>query len=177
MPASMRAFLEKAAGVLQYLSRKEVEAEMFTELHRAVVVPLVGRSRLDGNLLHARLSMQETFARQADDDDAVRREAGDEVRAAAQRGQRRFAADASRGDAERVERDRVGVVVARRAEGALAGGTGDRRRGAVAGLRAESCARSSCASGWTSYAYADWAEHWMHESLKHAEDRLAAVGR
>jgi hypothetical protein len=61
MPASIRAFLEKAAGILNHLCRKEVESEMFTELHREVVVPLVGRSRLDGNLLHARLSMQETF--------------------------------------------------------------------------------------------------------------------
>jgi hypothetical protein len=60
MPAVVRNFLEKAEGVLQYLCRKEVETEMFNEIHRAVVVPLVGRSRLDRNLLHAKPEMQET---------------------------------------------------------------------------------------------------------------------
>jgi hypothetical protein len=61
MPASIRAFMEKGSGILTYLCRKEVEAQMFNGLHRAVIVPLVGRSRLDANLLHAQLSWQKTF--------------------------------------------------------------------------------------------------------------------
>ena len=51
-PATVRAFLEKAAGILRYLTRQEVVEASFGALHKAVVVPLVGRSRLDGNLLH-----------------------------------------------------------------------------------------------------------------------------
>ena len=57
----MRAFLEKAAGILRYLTRQEVVEASFSALHKAVVVPLVGRSRLDGNLLHARLTNPPTF--------------------------------------------------------------------------------------------------------------------
>jgi hypothetical protein len=53
-PATLRAFLEKSAGPLRYLVRQEVIDASFHALHKAVVVPLVGRSRLDGNLLHAR---------------------------------------------------------------------------------------------------------------------------
>ena len=57
MPASIRAFMEKAIEPFNALCCKEAEADMYVELHSAVVVPLVGRSRLDGSLLHARLSM------------------------------------------------------------------------------------------------------------------------
>jgi len=60
-PATVRAFLEKAAGVLRYLTREEVVNASFNALHKAVVVPLVGRSRLDGNLLHARLTNPQAF--------------------------------------------------------------------------------------------------------------------
>jgi hypothetical protein len=60
MPASIRAWMEKASGIMTYLCRKEVQEQMFRGLHGAVVVPLVSHSRLDGNLLHARLSMQGT---------------------------------------------------------------------------------------------------------------------
>jgi hypothetical protein len=60
-PATVRAFLEKAGGILRYLTRQEVVEASFGALHKAVVVPLVGRSRLDGNLLHARLTNPPTF--------------------------------------------------------------------------------------------------------------------
>src|SRR3954469_2011417 len=60
-PATVRAFLEKAAGILRHLTRQEVVEASFGALHKAVVVPLVGRSQLDGNLLHARLTNPPTF--------------------------------------------------------------------------------------------------------------------
>jgi hypothetical protein len=59
--ATVRAFLEKAAGPLRHLARQEVVDASFAALHEAVVVPLVRRSRLDGNLLHARLTNPRTF--------------------------------------------------------------------------------------------------------------------
>lgn len=165
MPAAVRAFMEKASGVLQYLTRKEVEAEMFNALHQAVVVPLVGSSRLDGSLLHATPSLQQTprgrrlvmtvYAEKP------------EVR--------HVRLHSAHGDSSR-PMHRVGTANAWNGiewtwwSRDVLEGHWQEEVGIEAGARwpvyVQSHALRQLRERLNAYAYADWAEHWMHESLK-----------
>jgi hypothetical protein len=166
MPTVVRTFLEKAAGVLQYLCRKEVEAELFNELHRAVIVPLVGRSRLDRNLLHAKLDMQETprgrrmrMTLYAERPKMMRLHAG------------------SQGIREPRTMHRVGTAnVWNGIEWASWSSA------AVGSPRADQLGMSEADGEWPvfvqehalqrlrqrldTYAHADWAQHWLYESMR-----------
>jgi hypothetical protein len=166
LPTSLRTFLEKADGILQYLCRKEVEAEMFNELRRAVIVPLVGRSRLDRNLLHAKLDMQETprgrrmrMTLYAERPKMLRLHAG------------------LQGIREPRTMHRVGTAnVWNGIEWA------SWSRDAVGAPRADQLGMSEADGEWPvfvqehalqrlrqrldTYAHADWAEHWLHESMR-----------
>lgn len=51
-----RAFFERAAPVMAYAAREEVREETYSALHAAVISPLVSRGRLDTRLLRAELS-------------------------------------------------------------------------------------------------------------------------
>ena len=164
-PASVRGFMEKAAGVLGYLTRKEVEAELAAELHRAVVVPLVSRSRLDGSLLHARLSMQETpRGRRLAMTVYAERPAVKYVRLHSAHG------DSSR-PMHRVGTPNAwnGVEWASWSRDVL-DGHWQAALGIPAGAQwpvyVQSHALKQLRERLNAYAYADWAEHWMHESLK-----------
>ena len=164
-PASMRAFLEKSSGILGYLTRKEVEAELFKTLHQAVIVPLVSRSQLDGSLMHARLSMQETSrGKRMAMTVYAEKPAVKYVRLhnAFSGGSRPMLRVGTPNAWEGIEwaswsRD----VLSGQWQAALG-----IEAGAQWPVYVQSHALKQLRERLNAYAYADWAEHWLHESMR-----------
>jgi hypothetical protein len=165
LPAVLLTFLEKADGVLQYLCRKQVEAEMFNEIHRAVVVPLVGRSRLDGRLLHVRPAMTETprgrrltitlYAEQP----AVKYVRLDNGVSGGSRPMHRVG----------TPNEWNGIAWASWSRAVLRGHWAEQVGIADGGewaVYVQSHALKQMRDRLNVYAYTDWAEHWMYMSLK-----------
>lgn len=164
-PAAVRGFMQKACGVLQGLVRKEVEAEVYTELHQSVVVPLVSRSQLDGNLLHAKLSMQET--------PRGRRMAMTVYaeKAAVKYVRLRSADGGGSRPMHRVGTPNVwnGIEWTAWTRDGLKGHWQQAvgiEAGAEWPVYVQSHALKQLRERLNAYAYADWAEHWLHESLR-----------
>jgi hypothetical protein len=165
LPAILRSFLEKAAGPLAHLARQEVVDRMFTALHEEVVVPLVSRSRLDGSLLHAQVSKAGDSRRQR-----VTMTLYAEKPATKYVRLHNAVSGGSR-PTHRVGTSNTwnGIEWASWSKSALKG----HWAGAV-GIAADaqwpvyvqSHALKQLRSRLDMYAYADWAEHWMYESLK-----------
>jgi hypothetical protein len=165
LPPVLLTFLEKADGVLQYLCRKEVEAEMFNEIHRAVVVPLVGRSRLDGRLLSVRPAMTETprgrrltitlYAEQP----AVKYVRLDNGVSGGSRPMHRVG----------TPNEWNGIAWASWSRAVLRGHWAEQVGIADGGewaVYVQSHALKQMRDRLNVYAYTDWAEHWMYMSLK-----------
>ncbi|HEY0008923.1 MAG TPA: hypothetical protein VGB55_09380 [Tepidisphaeraceae bacterium] len=57
-PASLRAFLVEAAPKLAYVAQSCVEDAVYDAVQKAVIVPLVARGRLDTRLLHNTLAFE-----------------------------------------------------------------------------------------------------------------------
>jgi hypothetical protein len=164
MPAAIRAFMEKAAGVLQYLVRDEVESQMFNALHREVVVPLVSRSQLDGSLLHAKLGWQQTFR--------GRRMA---MMLYAEKPAMKYVRlhNGTRGGSRPMHRVGTantwnGIEWTSWSRDVLKGHWAEElgiQGEAQWPVFVQSHALKQLRERLDVYAYADWAEHWMHESL------------
>lgn len=166
LPAVLRTFLERADGVLQYLCRDEVEAEMFAELHRAVVVPLVGRSRLDRNLLHAKLEMQDTsrgrrlaMTLYAERPKMLRLHAGSQGIREPRTTYRLGTPNVWNG-IEWASWSSVAVGAPWAGQLGIAEGDGDWP------VFVQEHALQRLRSRLDTYAHADWAEHWLYESMR-----------
>jgi hypothetical protein len=166
-PAVARQFLERAASVLEYASRTEVQEATYTALHSAVIVPLVSRSRMDTRLLHARLSLAETprgerlvmtlYAEQPEVK-YVRLRSG----AGGQSGSRPMYRVGTSNTWNGIEWASWSAEVLKGDWPARLGITAD----AQWPVFVQSHALRQLRARLDVFAYADWAEHWMVESLR-----------
>jgi hypothetical protein len=164
-PATVRGFLEKSAGVLNYLVRQEVIDASFHALHKAVVVRLVARSRLDGNLLHARLTNpQAARGRRLTMTLYAEKPAMKYVRlhngtSGGSRPMHRVGTPNVWNGIEWTSWSREVLKGHWQEELGIEGE-------AQWPVFVQSHALKQLRERLNAYAYADWAEHWMHESLK-----------
>jgi hypothetical protein len=167
-PAGARAFLEKASPVFDELSREEVLSATATALHDRLVLPLVRRSRLDGRLLYASVSRQIltrrsrlviTLRGEQPAMKYLRLDAGPGRTPGGSRPMHRVGTSNTWNNIEWASWSRAVV------KGEMADQIG-LPAGAEWPVFVQSHALKQLRNRLDTCAYADWAEHWMHESLK-----------
>ena len=170
-PGALRTFLEQAVPPLVMLCRQDVLQESHNALHREVLVPMVARSRLDGRLLHARLSMLELPRKQrlvmtlyAEQAPVKQVRLGNWPRTVHQVGTANVWngiewATWSRATVKGQWADQLGLTDGESWSVYVQGRALDRLR-----------------SRLDTYAHADWGEHWMYESLKTPKIVASAPG-
>jgi hypothetical protein len=163
VPTVMRTFLEKAAGPLQHLVRQEVVDKMWADLHREIVSPMVSRSRLDGNLLHARMSSQQTFRGRRIVMTLYAEKAETKRVRLSGRGEPRWMYRV--GSANVWE----GIKWASWSRANVKGQWGDQLKMRASDewpVYVQGHALERLRQRLDSFAYVEWAEHWMYESLR-----------
>lgn len=160
-PAALRAFLERATPLLEYVCRDEVRDATYAALHEAVVVPLVARSRMDTRLLHGRLTHVATprggrlVMTLYSEQPAIK--------------YLRFQGNSRPMHRVGTSNTWNGIEWASWSRAGLKGHWAD-EIGIEAGTEwpvfVQSHALKQMRARLDVYAHADWAEHWMYESLK-----------
>ncbi|MGN6626448.1 MAG: hypothetical protein ACTHLN_07495 [Tepidisphaeraceae bacterium] len=161
IPATFRNFLERATPLLDYVRRDEMRDATYAALHEAVIVPLVARSRMDTRLLHGRLTHVATPR-------------GGRLAMTLYSEQPAMKYVRFQGNSRPMHRVGTsntwnGIEWASWSRAGLKGHWAD-EIGIEAGTEwpvfVQSHALKQMRARLDVYAHADWAEHWMYESLK-----------
>jgi hypothetical protein len=160
-PASLISFLEQAGSVLEAIATTTCQNMTFESLHREVLAPLVARSRLDGRMLYGRLSAppgprgcrQVTLTLHAEQTPMkyVRLENGSRPMHRVGTSNTWYGVDYASWTPESLGPHWAEVL--------------GYASGEVRPVYVQSHALEQLRSRLDMHCYADWAQHWMHESL------------